>query len=62
MEQFNELLSKKLILALVFLFICGYILILSGFTHKVQNLLLGIVFVSTKAIKLKLGNNNKSAN
>lgn len=52
--------QKKLVLTLVFLLICGYILILSGFNHKVQNRLLGIVFVSVKAIKLKLKNNNKS--
>lgn len=52
--------QKKLVLTLVFLLICGYILILFRFNHKVQNRLLGIVFVSVKAIKLKLKNNNKS--
>jgi len=54
--------QKKLVLAFVFLLICSYILILSGFTHKMQNVLLGITFISAKAIKLKLKNNNKSAN
>lgn len=52
--------QKKLVLALLFLLISGYILIFSGFTLKVQNTVLGIVIISVKVIKSIL--KNKSAN
>ncbi len=54
--------QKKLVLALLFLFISSYILIFSGFTGRLQNILLGIVFIGVKAIKLKLKKDNNSVN